>query len=1040
MTGKGGDRMASSKSASVEMPERVQLLISHSNEIQRIWLDQLKNEWGIDGLLKIAILEQEQRDKKDLLSILVRRMSGVSENARVDVGIIVDKVRGEDYAVGDLLMEIACLENATEAVLRRSGEGPEIHILELMNDVRRTLGALLRSTVQETFAVYEKIVESGARGFCLFNAEGTIVSTNEEMKRLLDTRSAAGRLLESFFGANDRMVLRKMLSPEMAERPQTCRLDLLTDRGAVVPVGVEIGAVVLLGERKGGYLCAVDLSQPARLEKEIFDKFPLGVSKLTLNGEFTYMNPAGLRMLGLETCEGMTIRDIFPDHETYSEISMKLQERGEGHTYEYQIKLTRPQDGRKVPVMIAAVPETDSHGEIIRSMAIVRDRTLEEASETIHKYISTIMDYREMLNETVQEVAHLIPFDRFVVTQYSEDMAHLREFYSYDPAGPTKWEVRWWAIPARILEFLRRTELSRVDDLEEFLNQPGIQDLKARPEFTRILQEGFRSSLRVPVLRGDKAIAGVSLLSKKKKAYGEDEIRLFKALPLDKAVRMALYHEERRMLEFRLNLIRAIISTCDNIHDVAEIIVEQLSAQGQCDHISLFTIDEKKEQFCLLRQKALPGVPSLPKDFTLKFGKNALSTVYRSGESVYIPDTREDSSFRDIYEPALANMLSEFCLPIVMGGKVHWLLNMEDSHQNTFSKEEMDAIVVIVREISNVLDRAWLHHFLSATLNSTSDLVFVTDNQGKISQPNPEAAKQLGYTQQEMITKELKEIFTDPEGAQEVLKVESVKSKEINLRRNNGSSLPVLLSGSELPEDFGGKVFVCKDVSVFKRVKELEYLKQMYHEIAVQTQTPLSLAFGWIQSLKRETKGERTAETLDKALKQLKKVEMTYNRLALYDKEEGVLPYREMLLSISEVAGFVLSEFSKDERDRITDNREEKLPYLRGDLFQLTFCLETILSFLLRYLPLEEKIQLDIFQEKDWIITKIAGFFPDMEDQAPEEFMKQEAVSKTLVQMALADEVIKKFVDNHKGRFFRHTGERHQGVFEIHLPSAREEA
>jgi len=147
------------------------------------------------------------------------------------------------------------------------------------------------------------------------------------------------------------------------------------------------------------------------------------------------------------------------------------------------------------------------------------------------------------------------------------------------------------------------------------------------------------------------------------------------------------------------------------------------------------------------------------------------------------------------------------------------------------------------------------------------------------------------------------------------------------------------------------------------------------------------------------------ADTLDKALKQLSKVEMTYRRLALYDKQEGVLPYTEMLLSISEVVDYVLSEFPESERNRIAENRQEKLPYLRGDLFQLTFCLEAILSFLLRYLPLDEKIDFRVFSEEGWVIMKLSGFLPP--DRGPEEFAAQKALSETIMQMALGDEVIR---------------------------------
>ena len=1035
--------MRNSQGMPVETPETVQWLIRHSSEIQGTWLDQLKKEWGEDGSSKVALLAQEQENKRDLLSILIDQMSGNTENERKGRETVVARVRSENYSLDDFFIEMEYLENSTEEVLKRAGEGSEIQPLETLNHVRKRLGALLRATVQETSGVYEKIVMSGARGFCLFKADGTIVATNEEMKRLLGTRSATGRPLESFFDVRARALIRKMLSFEKSGKPRMCRSYLQTDRGTVTPVGAEIAPVTFHGEITGGYLCAVDLTSADRAEKEILDKFPVGVTKQTLkSGEFTYMNPAALRVLGLEGWEGKTLRDILPDDENYSKVSNQLERRHVGLSDAYEIEVTRPADGKKTQLSIAAVPETDLHGEVIGSVAIVRDLSLEKASDKIHNVIASSRNAPKMLTEIIQEVSEVIRFDRFIITQYSADMTHLRDFVSYDHTGNRiKSNIRWWPIPEVLMNTLKYAEVSHIDNLEEFLNQPGREVLKRMPEFVRLVEEGFRSSLRYPVVQQGKVVAGINLLSKKERTYGEDQETVVKKLPLDKAVLMALHYEERRELKFRLNLVQKIVSASDDVRHVAETIVDELGAHYECEEIGLFRIDEKTRQISLLQQKARPESLPSPEPSVQALGEGVLGYVYSTGKAVNIPNIREDPFFSRIYKPGVKGVVSELCLPIVIGDKVCWLLNIEDSRQNAFSKEEMDALLGIVQEIGNLLDRVWQHHFLLAILKSTSDLVFVTNRQGRISHPNPEATGALGYTQEEMAALELKDILTDPEAARDAIEAPTYRTKEsIKLRCKGGSLLPVLLSASELPEYFEGKVFVCKDVSVFERVKELDYLTKMYNEIAVQTQTPLSLAFGWIRRLGKETSDKEMADTLDKALKQLSKVEMTYRRLALYDKQEGVLPYTEMLLSISEVVDYVLSEFPESERNRIAENRQEKLPYLRGDLFQLTFCLEAILSFLLRYLPLDEKIDFRVFSEEDWVIMKLSGFLPP--DRGPEEFAAQKALSETIMQMALGDEVIKRFVvDNHKGKFYyRHSREGSQGVFWIHLPAAREEA
>ncbi|MEN6373486.1 MAG: PAS domain S-box protein [Smithella sp.] len=1026
-----------------ETQEIVLVLVRYGSEIQRIWLNQLKKVWGKDGASKVALLAQEQEGKKDLLSIIIHQISGNAEDERKCREGVIDRVRSENYSVEDFLIEIECLENSAEEVLKRFSEVSEIQTLNVLNHIRQRLGALVRSTMQQTCGVYEKMVESGARGFCLFRADGTIVATNEAMKRLLETSAATGRTLESFFDTPDRALIRDILSCAEPGKPRIVRSHLHTDQGTAKPVGIEIALVNFHGEEKGGYLCAVDLSSPDRMEKDIFDKLPLGVTKQTLEGgKFTYMNPVALHILGLEKWEGVTLRDIFPDDENYSRVSMHLKKRAMGLGDKYPIEATRPPDRKKIPLILAAVPETDLEGNIIGSVAIFPDPTVGIVKEKIYSYIhiTTTQDYREMLDKIVQELLSIIPFDRFIITLYNTEMTHLREFYSYDRIRQIPSNIRWWPIPASLLEMLKDKKTNRVDNLEEFLNQPYRQHLKTQPEFMQLFQEGFKSLFRYPVVQLGKVVAGITLLSKKERTYGEEQVDLFKMLPVGKAVLTALHHEEMKDLEFRLNLIQKI-AACLDISDVARTIVEELSAQHQWSHISLFRINEKNQEFELLRQQFLPGTPSLPEPFCLPIGeKCVLNHVYTTGEAVKIDNVKEDPIFRNIYKPALPDTLSEYCMPIEIRGKLRWLMNIEDSRRNAFSKEEMDILLSIVREISNVLDSVWLRHFLQNLLDSTSDLVFVTDRQGKISQTNPETTRQLGYTRDAMMAFELKEIIANPEEAQDAIKAPIYRNRKVELRQKSGGLLPVLLSGSELPEDFESKVFVGKDVSVFERVKELEYLGTMYHEIAVQTQTPLALAFGWIKRLKEETSNKEAVDTLDKALKQLLKVEMTYSRLALYEKKEGVLPYQEVLFRISEVVDHVLSEFPEAERNRITDKRDEKLPYLRGDLFQLTFCFEAILSYLLRYLPQEEKINIEISAEDGWVNARIAGFLPDRREQGPEGFARLEEISKTIMQMALGDEMIKKFIHNHKGEFSIQTGEGFQKVFEIRLPVVQGEA
>ncbi|GEM_PF-1974090 len=1065
--------MAGRPRKSTESSKTVKSLSRLRKEIQGALVDRLKASWGADKKAKINMLLREQQQKNDFFSALIRRMSGEKlKHESQGLESVIHRMRSVFFTSEDLFLETTCLEDAIEETLQRDGQVDQVQTWEALQAVRLGLMPLIAAILPETAGVYEKIVKFGQRGFCLFDAKGKIVSTNPEMDRLFGSASAVGKPLTSFLDLEGQTLVRNVLTDTGPGESRLLRMRLIRKRGKKKDVGVELAPIVFPRQGRGGYFCAVDLTEPVRMETEIYENFPLGVIRLKLNGDFTYMNPTALTFLGLKNCAGLNVKSILPDSRTLRTVMENLQRRRAGMSDEYPIDVCRQTDRKKFPVMIAAMPERDLHGKVVGSLAILRDLTVETAVENIHNYITSsaesikkiesknlqvreLISGNPMLNDqttlmlaaTSMEVSDILPFDFFIITRFSESMTHLRKFFFLYPNGQMKSYVRWWEISKPLREGLkqraravRSLKLDVIEDYDELLNLPQNRVLRDLPEYQWILQEGFKSSLIHFVVHEKKLLASISLMSKKKKAFGENHARLFGNLPLDKVVMVAIQSEEKTAENFRLRLNREIIEKCESVDQVARAVVEGLGRGHLWDHIALYMIDEKEQQFRLLHQRNLGKATPLRDAFTQPLADGVLGYVYKTAKHVLIQDKPNDLNFRDIYLASVPGMMSEFCLPIVIGGTVRWLLNIEDSNQNAFSVEEVNELFTLLGEVRTLLDRIWVRHFLLTTLNRASDVVFMTTPQGYIKYPNPESLRQLEYTEDEMAKIKLQEIIVEPDVVEIISNSPIIRSKEANLKRKSGSVFPVLFSASMLPEEFGGKVMICKDLSLYKRVEELEYLKKMYHEIAVQTQTPLSLAFGWLQSLKGQSTEQTAIDTLDKALRQLRKIEITYNRLVLYDQAKGILPYNRVLYSISEIVAHIKSTFPIPETEKIVFRLDEPLPYLKGDLFQLNFCFDSILSFLLRHLPPEEKIQFNVSCVKDRVVTQIRGFLPRPPAEPAQRNRTSEGVVKTLAQMALSSEVIEQFVSNHKGTMDRRQGKGYEEIFDIRLPVAKEEA
>lgn len=1008
------------------------LIDMKSDEISMAWLKALGQRWGEKATQKLRFFQKGNRDLLHTLLKLLSDKGGIEEQ---DLSPLLHRVRMEHYSIFDFFMEASCLEDSIEDTVRRSREITNGELLDNMRLIRKNLRSILEKVLKDTSEIYEYIAESGGRAFCQVDAKGVIIYANKEMKGLVGLESLTGKHLASFFGDQDERFVQNILSGKLSEEAGIRQLQLTATARPPKPVGVEIARVVIDGEYRGGYACMVDLSPRTRTDKEVFDKSPLGIVKVNVRERITYANPKALEIFGIDRWEDKSLKEIFPDDDTYAIVRSQFKKRKLGLSDEYETTITRPNDGRKIPIKISAMPETDLKGHFTGSFAIVQSMLLERTIEAIHEHIGTKRDAQQMLSAIAKEVEQVMPYALFTVSLYTPAMTHVCQLFSYYPEGQLEWQVRWWKIPDFLRDWLRKKEIIIIDSLEKLFVYSEWQRLRNMPDIKTFLKEGFRSSIRYPILKEDMVVASVALYGKAEKAFDKNHKNLLKALPLGKAVVMALYYEETKDLKFLLDLMRDISSSANNIQQVADTIVNRLAVHFKWPSVALFRVDEGRGKICLLSQKASSKEFRFPHDFEQSVDEGVLGYSYRKNEPITIGDVHTDAKFRDVYKATLADTLSQLCLPI-KAGEVSWLLNIEDRRRNAFSEQEEAALNRVVNELAAFLEKAWLHHFLSASLHHATDAVIVTDMKGHIKNVNPATTTLLHTSEEQIKGRPLKNYFKRVDVADRLLEGK-IQSTEVILRRGSQGEVPVIFSTSKLEHHFTDKVFFATDLSVHKRLEELKHLDRMYYELGTQTKTPLSLAFSWLDRLKRETKNDNLRETLDKTLRQLTKVELSYDRLALYDERHGIIPYNELLLDISEFLNTVLDEFPASERDMIDIEGGDSSHYLRGDLFQLSFCFATILSYLVRFVPEKRKISVKISSHSALVKIQINGFVPDPTKQPSFDIVTSRLSSKVVAQMALNEKLISAFIRTHNGVFHPPKREGEKIEFRIDLPIAK---
>jgi PAS domain S-box-containing protein len=995
----------------------VKLMGKQRQQICDNWIEALRGIWAEHAGRKLRLLEKDIECEKDPFSLLVRMMSKNSSAAEFDVDFVLQRVRKSDYSILDFSIELLHLELSIESSLQLSPDVSASEILNSMRSVRNSLSKILYTVLKNTSEVYEKMNQSDGRAFCQMDVDGKIVHANREMRRFANQQSLVGRKFDSFFTSEEKTFVRDTISGKLGEQTAPRKLFFQVDEGKTITVGAEIAPIYISGEYRGAYACMVDLSLQEKTNIDIFDQSPFGIIKVDLSGRFIYANQAAREVFGIDSWKDMDISSIGLNHHDYNKMRTELQHRTEGKPGDYSVHITRMNDGIRVPVKISAIPETDLKGKIVGSTALIRSLHIDEAIKAMHTHVATIRDGKEILRNVAAEIEKVIPYSQFLVSVYNSKMTHIREFFPDNPDDPLLSKVCWWKIPKYLKGWLNNREPESVPDIISFFSRPNRRKLLKKPEIQNLLDRGFQSFLRFPIVKGDKIAATITLFSKEKHAFSENHIKILEDFPLAKAVLMALYYDETKEFRFMLDLIRNISSASNNLKKVAKVITTRVAKHYRWQHVSLFEVDENAGLFRMLSQKYSSKEFRLPPKFTQPTKEGIFNEAYEKNRPINVGNVHTHRKFKTKFEHSLKKTLSELCLPIKTN-EFFWLLNIEDDRENAISKEEEKSLLGIVRELKKFLEKCWLYNFLQASLDNASDAVIITDNRNYIKKTNKAAIQLLGSPDEKLVGKPFKTYFKDPQQARDLLVEGKRPSEEVTFILADNKEVSAILSRSIIEENISDKVYFVTDLSLQKRVLELENYWRMYSEIATQTKTPLSLAFGFLNRFKKDVEEGKLpgTEDIDKSLRQLRKVDLSYDRLALYDKRKE-LKSHSLQFDLLQLVKNVQDDFPESEKDSIKIIHDKSEYDAEGDVYQISFSIKTILSYLLRFLPQREKIRINLREQEDIMELDISANFPSNKERSESGIAHAARMSELEKEMALGDELIKTFINKNNGTY-----------------------
>lgn len=1026
-------------------------VIACRDDIHRRWLSLLREHPSRGASQLAEAIKRQHREGTDLLSLWVRVLeNGGAGLAGASIPLI-QNIHRLDYTIADLHLEVLCLKDAVGQALQTSSAKGKGGANSLLQPIFRSLDQLFGICLGETSVIYEMAVEQSARGYCHLGTDGSIQFANRAFHELVGCQSVAGDDFAAFFPGREAFV-RDVVEGRLGSKPSIRRMLLKRPGGdRLIDVLVEIVPMIVDAMHEGACSSVTDISDIAQAELANFERSKRVFLKTDTDFKITYANEKAKELFARQADDliGQYYPALFPETANQEELKKQVELRVSGEGDTYNLVYNRPTDQLQIPLLVNAWPELDSFGERVGHMAFIENRQMAELTRRIHDAIETGKKVEDMFASVLEIVRELVPFEFAIVGVYTETMSHWRSLTAYPELGDI-WETYWWPLVPEFRDWMSGPGPHLIPDIDEWFKSfpegAGVEETAQDPTALRLREEGYVAYALLPFWREDRVVATLSLASKIPDFFRDEHLHQLRKLPLGKAVHMAFYLRQREEADFFLNLIQRFgrsaleTETADHhLRRVAAALVEGLCQFYHWQNVSIFKVDEENECFELLAQAESPnGGYRLAEPFRQKIEKGILGKAYQERRAINLRDAAQ-GELSEIYNPSNDRTKSELCMPIEIRGLILWLLNLEDSRRNVFCEEDERTLEKIVRELRSFLDGLFTSTTLKEIMEASHDGIVVTDRQGQIDLINRAAIKMLGLEHTEPRERSFAEFVAETKIKKIVGSASELNPSTQELIDANGSHLKTRMSIRPLMEGgHGGRVFFLENLTRDKRLKNLEATQSALGEIAAQTRMPLALTRNLLRKL-TECADARQREFAEKAMRQLLKAEVVFERLILYGDAADGHHEKKNSVEIRDLFERVREQLPAEEANYVEGRNLDDVPAVIGDAYQLTFVLQSLITYFLSFRPPDGVIDVEAKLKRGHVAISVTGIAGD--DYRPEPNVKGDRYDPSLkgrVRVALGEEVLKKFIENNHGGKYGPPQQRSDGreTIRIRLPAA----
>ncbi|MEO5509052.1 MAG: GAF domain-containing protein, partial [Longimicrobiales bacterium] len=411
--------------------------------------------------------------------------------------------------------------------------------------------------------------------------------------------------------------------------------------------------------------------------------------------------------------------------------------------------------------------------------------------------------------------------------------------------------------------------MGRVARTREPLMIPHYQEWAGRSG--KYVSSEFQSVLAAPLMIGNRLVGVIGAVhSDPRHSFGDEGLRLIKLFASQAAIAIEnarLFTSERKRAEEQQALLDTLsdlsgeLELSKVLHSVLNRAIGLLGVSGG----ELATYDEQRRELVLVASLNM-GMDST--GTRMRLGEGAMGYVAQTHEPMIIPNYQEWAGRSATYE--VPTVHSVIAVPLLIGNRlVGAIASVHNDPARNLGNEDLRLLQLFAPQAAIAIENARLYEaaqqsFDALVVNNPVAIVSV-DLEFLITQCNPAFERLFGYTQEEVLGKNLDDLVTTEETRAEAMQFTAAAKagkfgRGVGQRRRKDGvmvdvehySIPVVVGGEEvgamaLYHDVGELLEARRAAEGASRSKS-QFLANMSHEL----RTPLNAIIGYSEMLEEQ--------------------------------------------------------------------------------------------------------------------------------------------------------------------------------------------